>query len=219
MLRLLPYLLVLLVCLFFSKLMNVMEEYVGILNIQESKAQLPKPDLKKEEPDNSVEDSVENLKEPNVPNVPNVSSIPLDTTDNFQLSSEKQLLQQLRQRRKEIESYKDKLPTEKMALESIKQYIDNRLDMLENVQNQLRPQLYNNNQNDDKKIQKLVKVYESMKPKEAAKIFNDLQIGVLVELALNMKESRLAAILSEMTPEKARELTSILATQSDMVEF
>ena len=79
--------------------------------------------------------------------------------------------------------------------------------------------LYNNNQNDDKKIQKLVKVYESMKPKEAAKIFNDLQIGVLVELALNMKESRLAAILSEMTPEKARELTSILATQSDMVEF
>ena len=99
MLRLLPYLLVLLVCLFFSKLMNVMEEYVGILNIQESKAQLPKPDLKKEEPDNSVEDSVENLKGPNVP------SVPLDTTDNFQLSSEKQLLQQLRQRRKEIESY------------------------------------------------------------------------------------------------------------------
>jgi flagellar motility protein MotE (MotC chaperone) len=213
MLRLLPYLLVLLVCLFFSKLMNVMEEYVGILNVQESKAQLPKPDLKKEEPDNSVENSVENLKGPNVP------SVPLDTTDNFQLSSEKQLLQQLRQRRKEIESYKDKLPAEKMALESIKQYIDNRLNMLENVQNQLRPQLHNNNQNDDKKIQKLVKVYESMKPKEAAKIFNDLQIGVLVELALNMKESRLAAILSEMTPEKARELTSILATQSDMGEF
>jgi flagellar motility protein MotE (MotC chaperone) len=193
--------------------MNVMEEYVGILNIQESKAQLPKPDLKKEEPDNSVEDGVKNLKEPNAP------SAPLDTTDNFQLSSEKQLLQQLRQRRKEIESYKDKLPAEKMALESIKQYIDNRLNMLENVQNQLRPQLDNNNQNDDKKIQKLVKVYENMKPKEAAKIFNDLQIGVLVELALNMKESRLAAILSEMTPEKARELTSILATQSDMGEF
>ena len=34
-----------------------------------------------------------------------------------------------------------------------------------------------------------------------------------------MKESRLAAILAEMKPEKARELTSILATQSDIAEY
>ncbi len=213
MLRLLPYLLILLVCLFFSKLMNVMEEYVGILNIQESKAQLDKPDLKKEDPKDlniNKEANIENLKK-------------TDTSSNiqndFQLNSEKQLLQQLRKRRKQIESDKDELPAEKMALESIKQHIDNRLDVLENLQNKLKPQFNNNNQNDGKKILKLVKVYESMKPKEAAKIFNDLQIGVLVEMTLSMKESRLAAILSEMKPEKARELTSILATQSDIAEY
>ena len=213
MLRLLPYLLILLVCLFFSKLMNVMQEYVGILNIQESKAQLDKPDLKKEDPkDLSInkEANIENLKK-------------TDTSSNiqndFQLNSEKQLLQQLRKRRKQIESDKNELPAEKMALESIKQHIDNRLDVLENLQNKLKPQFNNNNQNDGKKILKLVKVYESMKPKEAAKIFNDLQIGVLVEMTLSMKESRLAAILAEMKPEKARELTSILATQSDIAEF
>ena len=91
--------------------------------------------------------------------------------------------------------------------------------VLENLQNKLKPQFSNTHQNDGKKFQKLVKVYESMKPKEAAKIFNDLQIGVLVEMTLNMKESRLAAILSEMKPEKARELTSILATQSDITEY
>ena len=213
MLRLLPYLLILLVCLFFSKLMNVMEEYVGILNIQESKAQLDKPDLKKEDQKDlniNKDANIENLKKTDVSS---------NIQNDFQLSSEKQLLQQLRKRRTEIESNKDELPAEKMALESIKQYIDNRLDVLENLQNKLKPQFNNNNQNDGKKIQKLVKVYESMKPKEAAKIFNDLQIGVLVEMTLNMKESRLAAILSEMKPEKARELTSILATQSDIVEF
>ena len=213
MLRLLPYLLILLVCLFFSKLMNVMEEYVGILNIQESKAQLYKPDLKKEDQKDlniNKDANIENLKKTDVSS---------NIQNDFQLSSEKQLLQQLRKRRTEIESNKDELPAEKMALESIKQYIDNRLDVLENLQNKLKPQFNNNNQNDGKKIQKLVKVYESMKPKEAAKIFNDLQIGVLVEMTLSMKESRLAAILSEMKPEKARELTSILATQSDIAEF
>lgn len=213
MLRLLPYLLILLVCLFFSKLMNVMEEYVGILNIQESKAQLDKPDLKKEDQKDlniNKDANIENLKKTDVSS---------NIQNDFQLSSEKQLLQQLRKRRTEIESNKDELPAEKMALESIKQYIDNRLDVLENLQNKLKPQFNNNNQNDGKKIQKLVKVYESMKPKEAAKIFNDLQIGVLVEMTLSMKESRLAAILAEMKPEKARELTSILATQSDIAEF
>lgn len=213
MLRLLPYLLILLVCLFFSKLMNVMEEYVGILNIQESQAQLDKPDLKKEDPKNlniNKDADIKNLQKTDVSS---------NIQNDFQLNSEKQLLQQLRKRRTEIESNKDELPAEKMALESIKQYIDNRLDVLENLQNKLKPQFSNTHQNDGKKIQKLVKVYESMKPKEAAKIFNDLQIGVLVEMTLNMKESRLAAILSEMKPEKARELTSILATQSDIVEF
>ena len=50
MLRLLPYLLILLVCLFFSKLMGVMEEYIGIINIQESKAQLDKSSEKNNEP-------------------------------------------------------------------------------------------------------------------------------------------------------------------------
>jgi len=213
MLRLLPYLLILLVCLFFSKLMNVMEEYVGILNIQESKAQLDKPDLKKEDPKDlniNKDANIENLKK---------TDISSNIKNDFLLNSEKQLLQQLRKRRKQIESDKDELPAEKMALESIKQYIDNRLDVLENLQNKLKPQFNNNNQNDGKKILKLVKVYESMKPKEAAKIFNDLQIGVLVEMTLSMKESRLAAILAEMKPEKARELTSILATQSDIAEF
>lgn len=213
MLRLLPYLLILLVCLFFSKLMNVMEEYVGILNIQESKAQLDKPDLKKEDPKDlniNKDANIENLKKTDTPS---------NIQNDFQLNSEKQLLQQLRKRRKQIESDKDELPAEKMALESIKQHIDNRLDVLENLQSKLKPQFNNNNQNDGKKILKLVKVYESMKPKEAAKIFNDLQIGVLVEMTLSMKESRLAAILAEMKPEKARELTSILATQSDIAEY
>ena len=213
MLRLLPYLLILLVCLFFSKLMNVMEEYVGILNIQESKAQIDKPDLKKEDPKDlniNKDANIENLKK---------TDISSNIKNDFLLNSEKQLLQQLRKRRKQIESDKDELPAEKMALESIKQHIDNRLDVLENLQNKLKPQFNNNNQNDGKKILKLVKVYESMKPKEAAKIFNDLQIGVLVEMTLSMKESRLAAILAEMKPEKARELTSILATQSDIAEY
>ena len=209
MLRLLPYLLILLVALFFSKLMSVMEEYIGILNIQESKAQLDKPNTQDDKPtDSNISKNLQNTK----------SSKPIINND-FQLQSERKLLQELRQRRKEIEQYSNELPVDKLALESVKQYIDKRLILLENLQNKLKPQLKDNNKGEEQKIQRLVKVYENMKPKEAAKIFNDLQIGVLIEMALNMKESKLAAILSEMKAEKARELTSILATQNDLMEL
>jgi len=211
MLRLLPYLLILLVCLFFSKLMGVMEEYIGIINIQESKAQLDKSSEKNNEPLKS------NVNE-NSQNINATNSKPV-IKDDFQLQSEKKLLQELRQRRKEIEQYNDEMPADKLALESVKQYIDKRLSLLENLQNKLKPQLKNSNKSEEQKIQRLVKVYENMKPKEAAKIFNDLQIGILIEMSLNMKESKLALILAEMKPEKVRELTSILATQNDLMEL
>ncbi len=209
--RLLPYLLILLVCLFFSKLMGVMEEYIEIINIQESKAQLDKSSEKNNEPLKS------NVNE-NSQNTNATNSKPV-IKDDFQLQSEKKLLQELRQRRKEIEQYNDEMPADKLALESVKQYIDKRLSLLENLQNKLKPQLKNSNKSEEQKIQRLVKVYENMKPKEAAKIFNDLQIGILIEMSLNMKESKLALILAEMKPEKVRELTSILATQNDLMEL
>ena len=211
MLRLLPYLLILLVCLFFSKLMGVMEEYIGIINVQESKAQL---DKSSEENNESLKSSVDK----NSQNADITNSKPI-IKDDFQLQSEKKLLQELRQRRKEIEQYNDEMPADKLALESVKQYIDKRLNLLENLQNKLKPQLKNSNKSEEQKIQRLVKVYENMKPKEAAKIFNDLQIGILIEMSLNMKESKLALILADMKPEKVRELTSILATQNDLMEL
>lgn len=211
MLRLLPYLLILLVCLFFSKLMGVIEEYIGILNIQESRAQLDKPS---EQSDKSLKSNVD--KNSQNENAAYSKSV---IKDDFQLQSEKKLLQELRQRRKEIEQYNNEMPADKLALESVKQYIDKRLSVLENLQDKLKPQLKNSNKSEEQKIQRLVKIYENMKPKEAAKIFNDLQIGVLIEMSLNMKESKLASILAEMKPEKVRELTSILATQHDLMEL
>ncbi|MSO13446.1 hypothetical protein h2es_0045 [Rickettsiales endosymbiont of Trichoplax sp. H2] len=191
--------------------MGVMEEYIGIINIQESKAQLDKSSEKNNEPLKS------NVNE-NSQNINATNSKPV-IKDDFQLQSEKKLLQELRQRRKEIEQYNDEVPADKLALESVKQYIDKRLSLLENLQNKLKPQLKNSNKSEEQKIQRLVKVYENMKPKEAAKIFNDLQIGILIEMSLNMKESKLALILAEMKPEKVRELTSILATQNDLMEL
>ena len=57
----------------------------------------------------------------------------------------------------------------------------------------------------------LVKLYESMKPADAGKIFNDLDLPVLLPILDRMKAAKAAAVLSAMQPERARLVTAELA--------
>jgi flagellar motility protein MotE (MotC chaperone) len=60
----------------------------------------------------------------------------------------------------------------------------------------------------------VVTMYETMKPKEAAKIFDRLYIRVLLDMASKMKPQIMSAILAQMSPEAAERLTIELATKS-----
>ena len=66
---------------------------------------------------------------------------------------------------------------------------------------------------EDEKTIKLVKIYEGMKPADAAKILNNMDINVVVEIANAMKEDNAAKIISKMDTNKAKELTIKLAEQ------
>jgi flagellar motility protein MotE (MotC chaperone) len=60
----------------------------------------------------------------------------------------------------------------------------------------------------------LVTTYENMKPRDAAKIFDRLEIGVLLEVASQINPRRTADILALMAPEAAQRLTVGLATRA-----
>ena len=57
----------------------------------------------------------------------------------------------------------------------------------------------------------LVKLYENMRPRDAATIFNDLDLPVLLQVVDRMKEAKAAQVLASMQPERARLLTAELA--------
>jgi flagellar motility protein MotE (MotC chaperone) len=57
----------------------------------------------------------------------------------------------------------------------------------------------------------LVKLYESMKPKDAAAIFNDLDLPVLLPVLDRMKEQKAALVMAAMLPDRARLVTAELA--------
>lgn len=64
------------------------------------------------------------------------------------------------------------------------------------------------------RFKSLVTMYEAMKPKDAAKIFDRLDIKVLIEVASQMKPQQMAAVLAQMNPEAAERLTVELASRA-----
>ena len=63
-------------------------------------------------------------------------------------------------------------------------------------------------------IRNLVVMYENMKPKEAARVFDRLALDVLVPVVLAMNPRKMAEVLAAMQPEAAEKLTVALATRA-----
>ena len=58
-----------------------------------------------------------------------------------------------------------------------------------------------------------------MKPKDAANIFNELDLQVLLDVMQNMKERKLAPIVAAMDTKRARTLTRELAERGKIPEI
>ena len=84
------------------------------------------------------------------------------------------------------------------------------------LQSQLEDLMKQYDQKENSKILSLVKIYETMKPKDAAKIFNELEMPVLLKVVSNMKEIRVAPVIAIMDTVKARELSIELSRQKPL---
>lgn len=62
----------------------------------------------------------------------------------------------------------------------------------------------------DDKLAALVSLYESMKPKAAAAVFDKLDGGTLLELAEHMNPRKLSPIVAAMDPDKASRITNMM---------
>lgn len=59
-------------------------------------------------------------------------------------------------------------------------------------------------------LRRMVTIYETMKPRDAARIFNDLETDIVIDVLDRMQERRSAPIIAEMEDAKAREVTRIV---------
>nr|WP_294528545.1 hypothetical protein [uncultured Rhodopila sp.] len=124
--------------------------------------------------------------------------------------SEKSVLLDLRQRRQQLDTLGDSLTARESLLAAAEQKVAARVSELQSLQKKLEALDAAQKQKEDAGWQGLVKMYEAMKPRDAAAIFNDLALPVLLPVLDRMKDAKAAAVLSAMAPEKARDVTAEL---------
>lgn len=121
------------------------------------------------------------------------------------------LLQSLRERRDELEGRARELDLKEKLLEGTELRINDKIGEMKALEQKITTLLEQYGKQEESHIRSLVKIYENMKPKSAAVIFNELDLTILLEVIDAMSERKVAPILAAMDPMKAKEVTADLA--------
>jgi len=117
------------------------------------------------------------------------------------------LLQRLADRRELLASQEKEMDMRSGLLKAAEERIDKKIVELKNFQSTIEKLIKTYDEQQVAKIQSLVKIYENMKPKDAARIFEELEMDTLLLVAERMKERKLAPIMAKMNPARATEIT------------
>ncbi|MFO1068446.1 MAG: hypothetical protein U1E14_07980 [Geminicoccaceae bacterium] len=116
-------------------------------------------------------------------------------------------------RRGRLGEREQRLDLREAALVEAEKLLARRAAELEALRTELAGQATALGEQDEARIAQLAKVYEAMKPKQAAGVFEGLDLRLLVAVTQRMREAKVAAVLAAMSPASAQRLTTELATR------
>ncbi|GAB4575104.1 MAG: hypothetical protein Tsb008_14680 [Rhodothalassiaceae bacterium] len=130
--------------------------------------------------------------------------------------AERSLLEDLRARRRQLEEREQQAALREQLLAATERRIDQKIADLKRIEENIGRLVAEHQAREDEQLKSIVKVYETMKPKDAAPIFEKLDISIQQAVAMRMKDSKMAALMAAMTPAAATELTSLLARGTEL---
>lgn len=129
---------------------------------------------------------------------------------------ELQLLQNLADRRSALDAREREIEMREKVLAAMEQRIDKKIAEVKRIEATISDYMKQHENRNQKNVAKLIKVYESMEAEEAARIFEQLEMDILLKVAREIRETKMAEILSEMKPAAAKTLTVELATKDPL---
>lgn len=228
-LRLLPVLMVVASTLLLFKLFGMVSGDLYIFGdqaaiAQEANNQAADNAIKQEPKDGeqagdekTVANAAENALGDNRPK--DAAPITLDTAGRIQklsettgvTSTEIEFLERLSERRKELDEREAKLAVQEAIVRAAELRLETRANELKEIEARIAALVEKKETQEDEQFTALVTTYESMKPKDAARIFDRLDMFVLVRLVERMNPKKFASVMAAMDEQKAEALTINLA--------
>jgi len=137
------------------------------------------------------------------------------TADDSEATStaEVDVLTSLSKRRAALDAREQQLNMQENLIKAAEARVDTKIASLKQLQATMQQLLGQRDTADQTQFNSLVKTYSSMKPADAARIFNNLDETVELNVAAGMKSDVLGAILGKMEPGAAQKLTVRLANR------
>ncbi|MFT8245281.1 MotE family protein [Roseomonas sp. BN140053] len=126
-------------------------------------------------------------------------------------AAERSVLESLRGRRTALEEREQAMSAREAVLAAAERRLTARLEELAALQARLEGLERQRGEREEAGWRGLVKTYETMRPRDAAAVFDELEMPVLVGIVDRMREAKAAPVIGAMRPERARLLTAELA--------
>src|ERR1700722_19153343 len=128
--------------------------------------------------------------------------------------SERAILERLQARRQELEARAREIDIRENLLKAAEKRVESRVEELKAVEARITTATQQKSDADAARFKGIVTMYEAMKPKDAAKVFDRLEMPVLIEIASQIAPRKMSDILGQMSTEAAERLTVEMARRA-----
>ncbi len=138
---------------------------------------------------------------------------PLLSLDGAELA----VLSRLAERRRELEAREAALREREILTRALEEKLSRQAKELQELKAALMEQERKltamkqaDNSEEQARLQDLAKAYKTMKPRDAARLFDELDLTLVTSIARELSPRVLAPVMAKMSPDKARALTRAL---------
>jgi flagellar motility protein MotE (MotC chaperone) len=128
--------------------------------------------------------------------------------------SERAILERLQSRRQELEARAREIDIRENLLKSAEKRIESKVQEMKAVESRIAAVSEQKTEADAAHFKGIITMYENMKPKDAAKVFDRLEMPVLFEIASQIAPRKMSDILGLMSPDVAERLTTEMARRA-----
>jgi flagellar motility protein MotE (MotC chaperone) len=147
------------------------------------------------------------------PKPPDGKRVELDTKPAAS-PAERAILERLQERRQELDQRGREIELRESLLKAAEKKLESHANELRDLETNAGGMLQKKEEAEAQRLKNLVTMYENMKAKDAARIFDRLEMRILIEVASGINPRRMSDILGQMLPEAAERLTVELANRA-----